>query len=187
MKNLKESSVSEISVANAFICSLSLLLFVRFLPVDVLLQKLPVFRTFFSLEKSELQDRRIFLFFVAVVSVFSLFLIFSKSVQFSSRLNSWLSFSALGFLIASASTVNTFQDLKGQLWFGFGPGVALATSLVAIIITRADLSGPQSRKFEIKSSLNLFSWIFFLVFYLPSFLQFSRGVIDPYHSTYIFN
>jgi hypothetical protein len=187
LKNLKEFSVSEISVANAFISSLSLLLFARFIPVDGLLQKLPIFRTFFSLEKSELQDRKTFLVFVAVVSVFSICLIFNKSVQLSSRLNSWLSFSALGLLIASTSAVNNFQDLKGQLWFGFGPGVALVASIVAIIVTRADLLGPQSRKLQIKSSLNLFSWIFFVVFYLPSFLQFSRGVIDPYHSTYIFN
>jgi hypothetical protein len=77
--------------------------------------------------------------------------------------------------------------LRGQFWFGFGSSVTILTFLSALLLCHYASTHAGENRLQVPTTLNYFAWAILLLIYLPSLLQFSRGIIDLYHSNFIFN
>ena len=175
----------EISTINLLIVSVLVGLQIRKIPINSQIRKIPLLGGD-SHVNSEIQDRKIYVIYLLIV-IFFVFLIFTqKKILLSRNSSNALSFVALITIFSATMTTNNYLDYKGTLWFGFGAKVALST-LFFIILIHKRYSSALGIHFSFSPKVSLFFWMIFIVIYLPSFLQFSSGVIDLDHSLYIFN
>jgi hypothetical protein len=140
-----------------------------------------------SLAHTEVRDNRVF--FGLLVSIASFIVLVLTRRRFHSvrpRLADALSVAAAGTLFGSTAAVRYFEELKGDLWFGFGANVALLTVVVVVLVHRTLTSGNNS-SIAIPTEITFIFWIIFATVYLPSFLQFTYGLIDLPHSRYVLN
>jgi hypothetical protein len=177
----------DLSVLNIVLTSVLLVVLFRYLPVDSVVQRIPLLGGDESLVNTEIRDNRVFFGLLLVVStVILLTLTRRKFHSVGPRLADALSVVAVGVLFSSTAAVRYFEELKGVLWFGFGANVALLTVVLAVLVHRTFTSEDNS-SVRIPIGITYVFWIIFATFYLPSFLQFTYGLIDLPHSRYVFN
>jgi hypothetical protein len=177
----------DLSVLNIVLTSVLLVVLFRYLPVDSVVQRIPLLGGDESLVNTEIRDNRVFFGLLLVVSTFILLTLTRKKFHsLGPRLADALSVVAVGVLFSSTAAVRYFEELKGVLWFGFGANVALLTVVFAVLVHRTFTSEDNS-SVRIPIGITYVFWIIFATFYLPSFLQFTYGLIDLPHSRYVFN
>lgn len=135
----------------------------------------------------EIQDRKVFAALILTVLAFSSMIVCKVSLRPLEALMPFFTFVALALLFGATASQNYFENYKGQIWFGFGPRIALVTLFSAAIIYGRALTREGSISFQIPKQISVLICVILIVVYLPSVLQFPHGIIDHGHSTYIFN
>ena len=161
----------DLSVLNIVLSSVLLVVMFRYLPIDSIVQSIPLLGGDESLANTEVRDNRVF--FGLLVSIASFIVLVLTRRRFHSvrpRLADALSVAAAGTLFGSTAAVRYFEELKGDLWFGFGANVALLTVVFVVLVHRTLTSGNDSF-IAIPTEITFIFWIIFATVYLPSFLQ----------------
>ena len=177
----------DLSVLNIVLASVLLVVMFRYLPIDSVVQRIPLLGGDESLVKTEVRDNRVFFGLLVVIASFILLVLTRRKFHsVKPRLADALSIAAVGVLFSSTAAVRYFEQLKGVLWFGFGANVALLTVVLAVIVHGSFASNDYA-PIAIPTQIAYIFWIFFAIVYLPSFLQFSHGLIDLPHSRFVLN
>jgi hypothetical protein len=178
---------ADLSVLNIVLASVLLVVMFRYFPIDSVVQRIPLLGGDESLVNTEVRDNRVFFGLLVVIASFILLVLTRRKIHSAKpRLADPLSIAAAGVLFSSTAAVNYFSNLKGALWFGFGTNVALLTVVLVLIVNRTYTSSDYS-PIAIPTEIAYICWIVFLTVYLPSFLQFTNGLIDLGHSRYVLN
>ena len=177
----------DLSVLNIVLASVLLVVMFRFLPIDSVVQRIPLLGGNELLVSTEIRDNRVFFGLLVVISTFILLVLSRRKFHsVNPRLADTFSISAAGVLFSSTAAVNYFSNLKGVLWFGFGTNVALLTVVFVVIVHKTFTSSDHS-PIAVPTEIAYVFWIIFVVIYLPSVLQFTNGLIDLGHSRYVLN
>ncbi len=177
----------DLSVLNTVLASVLLVVMFRYLPIDSVVQRIPLLGGNELLVDTEFRDNRVFFGLLVVISSFILLVLTRRKFHsVKPRLADALSIAAAGALFSSTAAVLYFEKLKGVLWFGFGANVALLTVVFVVIVHRTFTSNDPSQ-IAIPTEISYIFWIIFATVYLPSFLQFTNGLIDLPHSRYVLN
>ncbi len=182
-----DSHNDQVSIANFFILCSFVPLFLRLIPNSFFPKNLPLISSPSLLGAAEFQDRKIYLGLLIVIFLISLAVIFKKLKLINWALHPLTTMLLLGTLFASTVALNYFADLKEQLWFGFGPDIALVNLMLVFSIYFRASRNDSNFEINIRTEFGMVFTLILLVFYLPSVLQFSHGIIDIYHSSFIFN
>lgn len=178
---------TDLSVLNIVIASVLLVVMFRYLPIDSVVQRIPLLGGNELLVNTEIRDNRVFFGLLVVISSFILLILTRRKFHsVKPRLADALSIAAAGVLFSSTAAVNYFSNLKGVLWFGFGTNVALLTVVFVVIVHRTFTSSEHS-SIAVPTEIAYIFWIIFATIYLPSVLQFTNGLIDLGHSRYVLN
>ena len=149
---------------------------------------------FSKLPEAEIADRMTVIILLALCAIgfFVLPWLVSK-FKTESSIN-WISIAALSLTILTVSWRwgdPTFEQYNEVLWYGWGDKFALMLLPLGLITTYVvSIHLAKARNFDrtnISRAVNIGAAVTLFCFYLPSLVQPFKGIIDTYHSRYLFN
>ena len=149
---------------------------------------------FSKLPEAEIADRMTVIILLALCAIgfFVLPWLVSK-FKTESSIN-WISIAALSLTILTVSWRwgdPTFEQYNEVLWYGWGDKFALMLLPLGLITTYVvSIHLAKARNVDrtnISRAVNIGAAVTLFCFYLPSLVQPFKGIIDTYHSRYLFN
>ena len=149
---------------------------------------------FSKLPEAEIADRMTVIILLALCAIgfFVLPWLVSK-FKTESSIN-WISIAALSLTILTVSWRwgdPTFEQYSEVLWYGWGDKFALMLLPLGLITTYVvSIHLAKARNVDrtnISRAVNIGAAVTLFCFYLPSLVQPFKGIIDTYHSRYLFN
>ena len=149
---------------------------------------------FSKLPEAEIADRMTVIILLALCAIgfFVLPWLVSK-FKTESSIN-WISIVALSLTILTVSWRwgdPTFEQYNEVLWYGWGDKFALMLLPLGLITTYVvSIHLAKARNVDrtnISRAVNIGAAVTLFCFYLPSLVQPFKGIIDTYHSRYLFN
>ena len=149
---------------------------------------------FSKLPEAEIADRMTVIILLALCAIgfFVLPWLVSK-FKTESSIN-WISITALSLTILTVSWRwgdPTFEQYNEVLWYGWGDKFALMLLPLGLITTYVvSIHLAKARNVDrtsISRAVNIGAAVTLFCFYLPSLVQPFKGIIDTYHSRYLFN
>ena len=149
---------------------------------------------FSKLPEAEIADRMTVIILLALCAIgfFVLPWLVSK-FKTESSIN-WISIAALSLTIFTVSWRwgdPTFEQYNEVLWYGWGDKFALMLLPLGLITTYVvSIHLAKARNVDrtnISRAVNIGAAVTLFCFYLPSLVQPFKGIIDTYHSRYLFN
>ena len=149
---------------------------------------------FSKLPEAEIADRMTVIILLALCTIgfFVLPWLVSKFKTESSV--NWISILALSLTILTVSWRwgdPTFEQYNEVLWYGWGDKFALMLLPLGLITTYVvSIHLAKARNVDrtnISRAVNIGAAVTLFCFYLPSLVQPFKGIIDTYHSRYLFN
>ena len=149
---------------------------------------------FSKLPEAEIADRMTVIILLALCAIgfFVLPWLVSK-FKTESSIN-WISIAALSLTILTVSWRwgdPTFEQYNEVLWYGWGDKFALMLlplGLITTYVVSIHLAKAQNvDRTNISRAVNIGAAATLFCFYLPSLVQPFKGIIDTYHSRYLFN
>ena len=149
---------------------------------------------FSKLPEAEIADRMTVIILLALCAIgfFVLPWLVSK-FKTESSIN-WISIAALSLTILTVSWRwgdPTFEQYNEVLWYGWGDKFALMLLPLGLITTYVvSIHLAKARNVDrtnISRAVNIVAAVTLFCFYLPSLVQPFKGIIDTYHSRYLFN
>jgi hypothetical protein len=149
---------------------------------------------FSKLPEAEIADRMTVIILLALCAIGFFVLPWLVSKFKSESSVNWISIVALSLTILTISWRwgdPTFEQYNEVLWYGWGDKFALMLLLLGLITTYVvSLHLAKARNVDrtnISRAVNIGAAVTLFCFYLPSLVQPFKGIIDTYHSRYIFN
>ena len=149
---------------------------------------------FSKLPEAEIADRMTVIILLALCAIgfFVLPWLVSK-FKTESSIN-WISIAALSLTILTVSWRwgdPTFEQYNEVLWYGWGDKFALMLLPLGLITTYVvSIHLAKARNVDrtnMSRAVNIGAAVTLFCFYLPSLVQPFKGIIDTYHSRYLFN
>ena len=149
---------------------------------------------FSKLPEAEIADRMTVIILLALCAIgfFVLPWLVSK-FKTESSIN-WISIAALSLTILTVSWRwgdPTYEQYNEVLWYGWGDKFALMLLPLGLITTYVvSIHLAKARNVDrtnISRAVNIGAAVTLFCFYLPSLVQPFKGIIDTYHSRYLFN
>ena len=198
---ISETKVSHLNRLNNLALSLNVCIVAISLTLTVFMRlhsrlttRLKDTELFSKLPEAEIADRMTVIILLALCAIgfFVLPWLVSK-FKTESSIN-WISIAALSLTILTVSWRwgdPTFEQYNEVLWYGWGDKFALMLLPLGLITTYVvSIHLAKARNVDrtnISRALNIGAAVTLFCFYLPSLVQPFKGIIDTYHSRYLFN
>ena len=198
---ISETKVSHLNRLNNLALSLNVCIVAISLTLTVFMRlhsrlttRLKDTELFSKLPEAEIADRMTVIILLALCAIgfFVLPWLVSK-FKTESSIN-WISIAALSLTILTVSWRwgdPTFEQYNEVLWYGWGDKFALMLLPLGLITTYVvSIHLAKARNVDrtnISRAVNIGAAVTLFCFYLPSLVQPFKGIIDTYHSRYLFN